>query len=98
MAAAARAFQKEISTTGAGKFTLALGLYCNEENAGRLVAGAGGSGDIFVLPTSVDGRSCIRVMWGLYDSREAAERGIASLPNGVRAGGVAPVAVARFLR
>jgi hypothetical protein len=98
IAAAARAFQKEISTTGADKFTLALGLYCNEENAGRLVAGAGGSGEIFVLPTSVEGRNCIRVMWGLYDSREAAERGIASLPNGVRAGDVAPVAVARFLR
>lgn len=98
LAAAARAFQKEISAAGADKFTLALGLYCNEENAGRLVAGAGGSGDIYVLPTSVNGRSCIRVMWGLYDSREAAERGIASLPNGVRAGDVAPVAVARFLR
>jgi Domain of unknown function (DUF4388)/SPOR domain len=98
LTAAARAFQREISSAGADKFTLALGLYCNEENAGRLVAGAGGSGDIYVLPTSVDGRSCIRVMWGLYDSREAAERGIASLPNGVRAGDVAPVAVARFLR
>jgi septal ring-binding cell division protein DamX len=98
LTAAARAFQQEISSSGADKFTLALGLYCNEENAGRLVAGAGGASDIYVLPTSVEGRSCIRVMWGLYDSREAAERGIASLPNGVRAGDVAPVAVARFLR
>jgi septal ring-binding cell division protein DamX len=62
------------------------------------VAGAGGSSDIYVLPTSVEGKRCIRVMWGLYDSREAAERGIASLPSGVRAGDVAPVAVARFLR
>ncbi len=98
LAAAARAFEREISSESSDKFTLALGLYCNEENAGRLVAGAGGSSDIYVLPTSVDGRSCFRVIWGLYDSREAAERGIASLPNGVRAGDVAPVAVSRFLR
>ncbi len=98
LGAAARAFQREISSGSSDKFTLALGLYCNEENAGRLVAGARGSSDIYVLPTSVDGRSCFRVIWGLYDSREAAERGIASLPIGVRAGDVAPVAVERFLR
>jgi septal ring-binding cell division protein DamX len=98
LAAAARAFQREISSASADKFTLALGLYCNEENAGRLVASASGSSDIYVLPTSVEGRSCYRVIWGLYDSREAAARGIPSLPRSVRAGDVAPVAVSRFLR
>ena len=98
LAGAARAFQREISSDNADKFTLALGLYCNEENAGRLVASASGSSDIYVLPTSVEGRSCYRVIWGLYDSREAAERGIPSLPMSVRAGDVAPVAVSRFLR
>ena len=98
IAAAAQAFQQEISSGSADKFTLALGLYCNEENAGRLVASASGSSEIYVLPTSVEGRSCNRVIWGLYDSREAAERAIPSLPNGVRAGDVAPVAVSRFLR
>jgi septal ring-binding cell division protein DamX len=98
IAAAARAFQQEISSGSADKFTLALGLYCNEENAGRLVASASGSSEIYVLPTSVEGRSCYRVIWGLYDSREAAEGAVPSLPNGVRAGDVAPVAVSRFLR
>jgi hypothetical protein len=98
LAAAARAFQQEISSGSANKFTLALGLYCNEENASRLVDSASGSSEIYVLPTSVDGRSCYRVIWGLYDSREAAERAEGSLPNGVRAGDVAPVAVSRFLR
>ena len=98
LAAAARAFQQEISRGSNDKFTLALGLYCNEENAGRLVASASDSSEIYVLPTSVEGRSCYRVIWGLYDSREAAERGIPSLPNDVRAGDVAAVAVSRFLR
>ncbi len=98
LAAAARAFQAEISSASSDKFTLALGLYCNEENAGRLVANAGGASDIYVLPTSVEGRSCYRVIWGLYDSRDAAERAAPSLPAGVRAGDIAPVAVSRFLR
>ncbi len=98
LASAARAFQQEISSGSADKFTLALGLYCNEENAGRLVSSASGSSEIYVLPTSVEGRSCYRVIWGLYDSREAAERAIASVPNGVRAGDIASVAVSRFLR
>jgi hypothetical protein len=98
LAAAARAFQQEISSGSAEKFTLAIGLYCNEENAGRLVAGASGSSEIYVLPTLVEGRNCYRVIWGLYDSREAAERGIPSIPNGLRAGDVAAVAVSRFLR
>jgi hypothetical protein len=97
-AAAARAFQGEISARGSDKFTLALGLYCNEENAGRLIANAGGSSEIYVLPATVDGRSCYRVIWGLYDSRDDAEGAAASLPSGVRAGDVAPVAVSRFLR
>jgi len=96
--AAARAFQSEIAASGADKFTLALGIYCNEENAGRLVANAGGAREIYVLPTSVEGRSCYRVIWGLYDSRADAEQAKASLPGGVRAGDAAPVAVSRFLR
>ena len=98
LAAAARAFQQEISSGSGDKFTLALGLYCNEDNVSRLAASASGSSEIYVLPTSVEGRGCYRVIWGLYDSREAAERAVASLPNGVRAGDIAPVAVSRFLR
>jgi hypothetical protein len=98
LAAAARAFESEISASGADKFTLALGIYCNEENAGRLIASAGGARELYVLPTSVEGRSCYRIIWGLYDSRAAADQAKAALPGGVRAGDAAPVAVSRFLR
>jgi hypothetical protein len=79
-------------------FTIALGLYCNEENAGRIVASAGASNDIYVLPASVQGRACYRIVWGLFDTREEAERGIGSIPGGVHAGDAAPVAISRFLQ
>jgi hypothetical protein len=98
LSGAARAFQQELLRDGADKFTIALGLYCNEENVGRMVESAGGSTQIYVLPTLVDGRSCYRVVWGLFDSRDAAERGMGTVPNGVRAGDAAPVAISRFLR
>jgi Domain of unknown function (DUF4388)/SPOR domain len=96
--AAARAFQKEILSTGSKKFTIALGLYCNLENAGRIVDSAGGSSDIYVLPASIQGRSCYRVVWGLFESPEAAERGMGSLPSGVHGGDAAVVAISRFLQ
>jgi hypothetical protein len=98
LGAAARAFESEISSSAADKFTLALGLYCNEENVERLVGSAQASRDIYVLPTTAQGRACYRVIWGLYDSRAAAEEAKASLPGPLRSGDVAPVAVARFLR
>lgn len=96
--AAARAFQQEILSTGSKKFTIAVGLYCNQENAGRIVDSAGGSDEIYVLPASVQGRSCYRIVWGLFDSPEAAERGLGSLPGGVRGGDAAVVAISRFLQ
>ncbi len=96
--AAARAFQQEILSTGSRKFTIAIGLYCNEENAGRIVEGAAGSSQIYVLPASVQGRSCYRIVWGLFDTADAAERGMGSVPNAVHGGDAAVVAVARFLQ
>jgi septal ring-binding cell division protein DamX len=64
----------------------------------RLIASAQGSRDIYVLPTTAQGRACYRVIWGLYDSRDAAESAKPSLPGALRSGDVAPVAVSRFLR
>jgi Domain of unknown function (DUF4388)/SPOR domain len=96
--AAARAFQQEILATGSRKFTIALGLFCNQENAGRIVDGAEGSNEIYVLPASIQGRSCYRVVWGLFDSSDAAERGMGSLPSGVHGGDAAVVAISRFLQ
>jgi hypothetical protein len=96
--AAAQAFQQELLRTSADKFTIAVGLYCNEENVARMIEGAGGSSDVYVLPTLVDGRSCYRVVWGLFDSRDAAERSMGALPGSIRVGDAAPVALSRFLR
>jgi hypothetical protein len=98
LSAAARAFQQELQDGSSTRFTIALGLYCNEENVARMIAGAAESPNLFVLPASVQGRACYRVVWGLFDTREAAERSKGSLPMSLQSGDAAAVALSRFLR
>ena len=95
---AARSFLDQLRASSANKFTIAVGLYCNEDNVGRIVASASGSEQIFILPTTVQGRSCYRIMWGLFDTQQAANSGKGSLPYEIRAGDAAAVPLARLLR
>ncbi|HXV60538.1 MAG TPA: DUF4388 domain-containing protein [Vicinamibacteria bacterium] len=94
---AGRAFLDELTTTSAGKFTIAVGLYCNEENVSRISSNLSAA-NLYVLPTTVEGKPCYRVTWGLFDSQEAASAAMSSLPNGISAGDAAPIAVSRLLR
>lgn len=75
-----------------------MGLYCNQANVGRLVSGFNDADQLYILPATVSGQSCYRIVWGLFDSRESAEQGIGTVPAGIRAGDVSPVAVSRILR
>lgn len=95
--AAARAFQSELRPS-ANKITIAVGLYCNEANVGRIVDSAKSSSELYLLPADLEGRSCYRVIWGLFDTRQAAESAKGSLPEQLRAGDAAAVAISRILR
>ncbi len=95
---AASAFMSELRTTGSGKVTIALGLYCDEGNVGRVVDAASSASQLYLLPTEVQGRSCYRVVWGLFDSRESARSAIGSVPATVRTGDAAPIALSRLMR
>ncbi len=95
---AASAFLRELRSSGQNKFTVAVGLYCNEDNVGRVVSNARGSEQLYVLPTTIQGRQCFRIVWGTFDTRQAAEQSMGSLPNDIRAGDAAAVPVASVLR
>ena len=95
---AARSFLAQLRASSANKFTIAVGLYCDEDNVGRIITSASGSEQIFILPTTMRGRSCYRIMWGLFDTRQAANSGMGSLPNGILAGDAATVPLGRLLR
>lgn len=95
---AASAFLRELRSSGRNKFTVAVGLYCDEDNVGRVVSNARGSEQLYVLPTTIQGRECFRIVWGTFDTRQAAEQGMGTVPSGIRAGDAAAVPVASVLR
>ena len=94
---AARAFETELQRNDK-RFTIAVGIYCNQANAERLVSGFDDSAQLYVLPATVSGQSCFRIVWGLFDSQESARQGMASVPAGIRAGDISPVVLSRILR
>ncbi len=69
---------------GAGDgWTLQLLVACDPQNAAKRVAQGGPAEQLYVLPRMLDGRSCFRLCWGRYPSREAA-LAARDLPSGLR--------------
>lgn len=94
---AAQAFVFELERSPE-QFTIAVGLYCDAQNAARTVESAGANDELFVLPAQLNGRTCYRILWGLFGSRESASGAISSIPSGIRSGDSTPVPVSQFLR
>ena len=82
---------------GTDKFTIAVGVFCDTSNLSRVVQNSGGSKQLLVLSFDNKGRSCYRVLWGIFDSRAEAQGAIASVPASVRARDSAPVPIARLI-
>jgi len=97
-AAAAAQFLDEIRANGKGKYSLAVGLNCDIGNVATAVKAAEGKADLFILPARVENRSCYRVCWGLYDSLEAAEEAMGTLPPSFQKQRPIPLSTARLLR
>jgi hypothetical protein len=47
-------------------------MACDSKNVSPLLERLGDESRFFLLPKRHDGRNCYRVLWGTYDSREAA--------------------------
>ncbi|MDX1388535.1 MAG: hypothetical protein R3344_05070 [Acidobacteriota bacterium] len=73
---------RERISRGGGGFTVQLMVACSPETVHRIVSLSGQSADLYVLPTIYQGRSCYRLCWGSYDTREAADQ--AAPPDAVR--------------
>ncbi len=86
---AARAFASSLTPGARSRFSLQLLTACAPETVQKAVGAARGP-ELFILPVSLQGRSCYRVCWGLYESRQAAEAGSAAVPPYFRQGGARP--------
>ncbi|MFQ5793218.1 MAG: hypothetical protein ACE5JI_22330, partial [Acidobacteriota bacterium] len=95
---ASKAFLQHLREQGADKFTVAVGVYCDRGNVARAVQSSGESKRLYILTIRLQGRPCYRVYWGLFDSRQEAQRGAASIPVTLRAADSAPVPVSRLIQ
>lgn len=65
-----------------GNFTVQIQILCDPGNLGNVMR-AGGP-NVWFVPQTLGTRSCYRVYWGRYDTREEAQRALATIPAAVR--------------
>ena len=76
--------QKDQKTADADRetrFAVQLELVCEIPSLTEAFGHDRPAGTMWVVPTSFRGKSCFRVLWGRYPSREAADRGLAEAPQ-----------------
>jgi len=90
---AAQAFRELALAVDPGRFTIQLMIACEAETLQTVRAHSGERGSVYVLPYTLKDRSCYRVCWGNYPTKEAAGAAIAELPPPFAAAGVHPAVV-----
>jgi hypothetical protein len=85
------AMAREFAAAPSGKFTVQFEIVCDPSNITKALHTGGTS--VWFLPISLKGRSCYRVFWGHYGTRDAAERGIREIPSSLREAKPAVVSV-----
>jgi hypothetical protein len=90
LAPAAQGFASSLASARDG-YSIQTLVACSPENVQKAVQNVGGD-ELFVLPVNLDGRSCYRVCWGVFDSQPAAEAALPSLPPYFQKGMVQPLA------
>lgn len=63
-------------------WTAQIAALCSEDSVAALVRSSGGSDRLYLLPMTISGRSCFRVLWGTYATQGAAAS--ADLPATLR--------------
>ena len=76
---AAKAFQQE-SPSHRGSYTIFLEIACQDETISKACQASGGRSELIILPQTFSGKSCYKVMWGSYRSKQEAEAALKSLP------------------
>jgi hypothetical protein len=76
---AAQEFRSALA--GASGYSIQLEIDCQESSVKDGLAQAGGGAELFIVPVSLHGKACYRVLWGAYSSRTAAEQAQADVPS-----------------
>ena len=76
------AMAREYAANPSGNFTIQIQILCDTGNLGQAIR-AGGQ-DVWFVPQPIGARSCYRVFWGHYATREQAQRALSSVPPALR--------------
>ena len=86
---AATTFAANVRTAPRGAVTVQLFVACSPETVQKAVD-AVSSPELYILPTSYQGRSCFRLCWGLYTQESRASSALKTLPEYFLKGGASP--------
>ena len=89
---ATEVFGRALGSLPRDHYTLQMMIACEGETVRKARAGTRPDEGLFVLPLTVRGRGCYRVMWGVFESKEAAAR--AALPPYFVSSGITPAVLA----
>ena len=73
---------REFAANASGNFTVQIQILCDPANVSKALS-AGGS-NVWFVPQTIGNRSCYRVFWGRYATRDEAQRAMASIPADMR--------------
>jgi len=76
------AMARDFAANASGNFTVQIQILCEPANVGKTMKDGGSN--VWFVPQSIGARSCYRVFWGHYNTREEAQRALASIPAAVR--------------
>lgn len=76
------AMAREFAANPTGNFTVQVQILCDPANVAKAMS-AGGS-NIWFVPQTIGARSCYRVFWGRYNTRDEAQQAMAAIPADLR--------------
>ena len=95
---AAVAFTVHLRQEDQSQFTAAIGLFCDRNNVAAHVVNSGYAPELFLLSVPRVDQSCFGIYWGLFGSRAEAQRGIETMPSGIRTSGPVVMPLSRVVR
>jgi cytoskeletal protein RodZ len=76
------AMARDFAKNASGNFTVQIQILCEPSNLAKAMS-AGGD-NVWFVPQTIGSRSCYRVFWGRYNTRDEAQQALGAIPAGVR--------------
>jgi septal ring-binding cell division protein DamX len=72
---------REFAARATGNFTVQIQILCDASNVEKLMRSGG---EVWFVPQTIGARSCYRVFWGRYNTRDQAQQAVAQIPADIR--------------